>query len=288
MLFLCLFVIMPPFMRQKGDIRMKIIDSHVHIYPDKIAHKAVQSIGDFYQLNMEMDGTLAHVLSRSAEAGITRSLVHSVALTWERTEAINNFIVASVQAHPDRLTGFGSVHPDHPQMEKVLDGIVDAGLKGVKLHPDTQFFHLDDPAAIRLYEAMAERGLILLAHTGDHRYPYSQPERMARALDKVPSLTAICAHFGGWSIWNQAWKVLAGRSNVYVDTSSSLYAITPEEAVKIIHRYGASQVLFATDMPMWDPVKELERFNRLDLTEEERELILYKNFERLMGETDGE
>ena len=142
--------------------------------------------------------------------------------------------------------------------------------------------------AARLYEAMAERGLILLAHTGDHRYPYSQPERMARALDKVPSLTAICAHFGGWSIWNQAWKVLAGRSNVYVDTSSSLYAITPEEAVKIIHRYGASQVLFATDMPMWDPVKELERFNRLDLTEEERELILHKNFERLMGETDGE
>ena len=261
-----------------------IIDTHAHIYPDKIARKAAASVGEFYNIPMQLDGTVATLLQKGSEAGITRHLVHSVALTWERAQAINDFIAASVAEHPDRFIGFGAMHPEHPDMEKELDRIVSLGLRGVKIHPDTQLFHMDDPKAIRMFEAMEERKLILLAHTGDYRYPYSAPERMARALDHVPSLRTICAHFGGWSIWQDAWRLLAGRDHVYVDTCSSLYAISPEEAVKVIHRYGAGRVFFATDYPMWDPAEELARFMALPLTEEERELILHQNFERLIGE----
>lgn len=265
---------------------MTIIDTHAHIYPDKIARKAAASIGEFYDIDMQLDGTVDTLLKKGAAAGITRHLVHSVALTWERVQSINDFIAASVAAHPDRFIGFGAMHPDHPEMEKELDRIVSLGFRGIKIHPDTQLFRLDDPAAIRMYEAMAERKLALLAHTGDSRYPYSEPERMARALDRVPNLRAICAHFGGWSIWSEGWKILAGRGNVYVDTSSSLYAVAPEEAVKIIHRYGAKHCFFATDYPMWEPEEELARFMKLPLTETERQLILHENFERFIGEAE--
>ena len=263
---------------------MTIIDTHAHIYPDKIALRASQSIADFYEMPVVLDGTVGTLLQKGAEAGVTRHLVHSVAVTWERAASINDFIAAAVAQYPDKFVGFGAMHPDHPEMEKELDRILALGLKGVKLHPDFQKFMLDDPAALRLFEAMAERGLPLLVHTGDHRYPYSTPERMARALDHAPRLKAICAHLGGWSVWSDAWKMLAGRENVYVDTCSSLYALMPEEAVKIIHRYGADKVLFGTDYPMWDTAEELARFMALPLTEDEREMILHKNFERLMGE----
>ena len=263
---------------------MTIIDTHAHIYPDKIALKAAQSIGDFYDIDMDLDGTVSALLKTGEEAGITRHLVHSVAVTWERAAAINDFIANSVAAHPDKFIGFGSMHPDHPEMEKELDRMLALGLRGVKLHPDFQHFQLDDPAALRLFEAMAERNLPLLVHTGDYRYDYSTPERMARALDHVPQLTAICAHFGGWSVWSDAWKILAGRGNVYVDSCSSLYAIEPDEAVKIIHRYGADKVFFGTDYPMWHPREELQRFMALPLTDEEREMILHKNFEKFIGE----
>ena len=107
---------------------------------------------------------------------------------------------------------------------------------------------------------------------------------MARALDRVPRLRAICAHLGGWSVWSDAWKILAGRGNVWVDTSSSLYALSPEEAVKVIHRYGASRVFFGTDYPMWKPEEELARFRALPLTPEEREMILHKNFELFLAQ----
>lgn len=263
---------------------MTIIDTHAHIYPDKIALKAVKSIGDFYDIPMELDGTVDTLLRVGAEAGISRHLVHSVALSWERVHSINDFIHAAVEAHPDRFIGFGAMHPDHPEMEKELDRLMSFGFKGVKLHPDTQRFCLDDPAAVRLFQAMAERGLILLSHMGDYRYPYSEPERLARALDQAPTLKVIAAHFGGWSVWKEGWKVLAPRENVVVDTCSSLYALTPEEAVEIIRHYGAERVFFATDYPMWHPVEELARFDALPLTEEERELILHRSFERFIGE----
>lgn len=263
---------------------MTIIDTHAHIYPEKIAAKAAASIGEFYDIPMQMDGTVAMLLAEGEKAGISRFLVQSVAVTWERAHAINEFIAREVAAHPEQLIGFGAIHPAHPEMEKELDFLMSLGLRGVKLHPDFQHFCLDDPQAVRLFEAMAERGLPLLVHTGDMRYPYSDPERMARALDHVPSLKAICAHLGGWSVWSNAWKLLAGRGNVYVDCSSSLYAVAPDEAVKIIHRYGVDHVFFGTDYPMWTPAEEVARFMALPLTDEERGKILHENFERFIGE----
>lgn len=136
---------------------MTIIDTHAHIYPDAIALKAAASIGKFYDIPMDLDGTVDTLLRHGDQAGIDRFLVQSVAVTWERAHSINDFIARSVNEHPDRFVGFGAMHPDHPEMEKELDRILSLGLKGVKLHPDFQRFCLDDPNAVKLFEAMAER-----------------------------------------------------------------------------------------------------------------------------------
>ena len=125
--------------------------------------------------------------------------------------------------------------------------------------------------------------LPMLIHTGDYRYDYSNPNRMLPILDKYPDLTVIGAHFGGWSIWEDATEKFAGYKNFLVDCSSSLYAMTSEKGVELIHAYGADRVLFGTDYPLWDPKTELERFMALDLTGEEREDILYNNAARLFG-----
>ena len=76
---------------------------------------------------------------------------------------------------------------------------------------------------------------------------------------------------------------LAGYENVYVDTSSSLYALSPEEGRRIIRHYSRDRVLFGTDYPMWRPKEELERFRNLKLTDEEEEKILCLNAETLLG-----
>ncbi len=258
---------------------MTVIDVHAHIYPDAIARRAADSIGEFYGLTMHLDGTVDELLSAGEKAGIARHLVHSVAVTPSRVRSVNDFLIAAAQAHPDRLIGFGTMHPDYADLPAELRRLKAAGLRGVKLHPDFQRFRLDDDNAMAMFRAMAELGLPALVHTGDHRYPFSEPSRMARVLCALPELKAICAHLGGWSVWQEAWKELADLPNAWVDTSSSLYALSPEEAAAIIRRYGAERVMFGTDYPMWEPSEELKRLAAVPLTDAERERITHRTFE---------
>ena len=262
--------------------KYRIIDSHCHIYPDKIAEKASDATANFYELPPSLDGKISTLLEHGKTAGIEHFIVQSVATTPKQVSSINSFIATSVAESCGRFTGLGTLHPDSADMEADVNEIIRLGLKGVKIHPDIQKVKLDDYRLLKMYE-LCEGRLPILIHTGDSRYDYSNPNRMIPILDTYKNLTVIGAHFGGWSIWEDAWKDYAGRENFYVDCSSSLYAIKPETAKELIHAYGADRVLFGTDYPLWTPESEIERFMQLDLTEAEREDILYNNAAKLFG-----
>lgn len=260
---------------------MKIIDFHTHIYPDKIADRATVAIGNFYNLQMERVGSLQTLLENSEKAGIDRCVVHSVATSPRQVETINDFIKAEVDAHPDRLSGFGTLHQDYEDKIGEAQRIMDMGLKGIKLHPDTQMFNVDDERMLPLYDFVQGK-LPVLLHCGDYRYDFSHPRRVARICRMFPKLTVIGAHFGGWSVWEEAYEYLKD-TNCMLDTSSSSALTGPELFEKLIHAYGADRLLFGTDFPMWDSVEELKRFMNVRLTNEEREKILFRNAENLLN-----
>ena len=262
---------------------MQITDIHAHVFPAPIAGKASGSIGAFYQMPVRLEGTVGQLLEKEQEAGIGHACIHSVALTPHYVDSINRFIADTVKQHPDRLTGFGAIHPDCEDIPGLIREIKGMGLKGLKIHPDMQRFALDSPAAMEMFAAI-EGELPIVIHTGDPRFEYSNPRRMKKVLDAFPKLVCVCAHLGGWSEWDDASKMLTGYENVYVDTSSSLYALNPEEARRIIRCHSRERVLFGTDYPMWVPSEELERFYRLELTEGEEEQILCLNAKNLLNE----
>ncbi len=259
-----------------------IINAHAHIYPDKIAERAVGGIADFYNIDVRFNGTLSNLLKDAEEAGVSRIIVQSVATVPEQVQSINNFIAASVAAYPDKLIGFGTMHPDYPDIAGEIDRMISLGLRGIKIHNDFQRFNLDDERAFPIYEA-AEGRLPILFHMGDTRYDFSAPERLLRVVQKFPKLTVIGAHFAGWSLWDRAVSVLEG-TGIYTDCSSSLYALSPEHAAKLIAKFGAARVLWGTDYPMWSSKEELERFDKIPLSEKEKSLILSENALRLLGE----
>lgn len=260
---------------------MKIIDFHTHIYPDKIAERATMAIGNFYDIKMERVGSLENLLKISEKAGIDRCVIHSVATNPAQVETINDFVKASVDAHPEKLTGFGTLHQDYEDKIGEAQRIIDLGLKGIKLHPDTQMFNVDDERMFPLYDYIQGK-LPLLLHCGDYRYDYSHPRRVANICKMFPDLQVIGAHFGGWSVWEEAYEYLKD-TNCMCDTSSSSPLMSPELFEKLIHAYGADRLLFGTDFPMWDSSAEVERFMKVKLTQEEQEKILCKNAERLLG-----
>ncbi len=260
---------------------MRIFDVHVHIFPDKIAEKASQAIGRFYGGTPRYDGALRTVLPLMDEAGVTAFCAHSVATAPAQCAPINDFILACAAANPGRIVPFAALHPGLEDVDAYVENALARGFRGFKIHPDIQNFPLDREDARRMIAAVEGRAPLLI-HTGDNRFDNSGPRKVADMLDRFPNLTAICAHLAGYSQWDEARELLAGR-NIYTDTSSSLFFLPPEHAVEIIRAYGADRTFYGCDYPMWNPKEELERFLALPLTEQEREDILWNNAARMFG-----
>jgi predicted TIM-barrel fold metal-dependent hydrolase len=253
-----------------------IIDCHCHIYPSKIAEKAVMGIGNFYHIDMVYDGKLETLLKENKKGGITHSLIFSVATKPSQTQSINEFIASTVAQDPTRLTGLGTLHPDSSDIKGDIDHLVDLGLRGVKLHPDFQGVKIDDDRCMKIYELCQGR-LPVLFHTGDKRYNFSNPDNVLPVLKAFPNLTVIGAHFGGYSVWEEAERKLEGIKNFYVDCSSAMAFLSVEKTRELVRGFGADHVVFGTDFPMWNIPTEVARFEALGLTDEEKQKIYYKN-----------
>ena len=261
---------------------MEIINAHAHIYPEKIAAKATDTIGKFYDIKMEMPaGTTERLIEDGKRAGIARHVVHSVATTAHQVRSINQFIKKETDSHPEFI-GFITLHQDltEEEMLKEVDWAISNGLCGVKLHPDFQKFNIDDAAAEKFYRSVGAR-LPILFHIGDDRYEFSMPQRLVKIAKKYPEVRFIAAHFGGYRCWEDA-TLYRGLDNVYFDTCSSLPFISTDQAKKIIDMHGADKFFFATDFPMWDAKEELERFYKIPLTDAQREMILGLNLKRFL------
>jgi predicted TIM-barrel fold metal-dependent hydrolase len=260
----------------------RVADAHTHIYPERIAEKATNAIGVFYDFQMENIGLPDTLFALGNKAGIDKYLVSSVATKVEQVRSISVYIAETCRVNPAYI-GLGAWHQDIRDIEGEFDRIQSLGLRGIKLHPDFQKFNIDEPRMLDVYREANRRKLPVLFHTGDDRTDFSSPIRLARVIDRIPDFTCVAAHLGGYRQWSTAIRVLRG-ANVYVDTSSSLPYLTKEDALLSIAHFGVHRTLFGSDFPMWTPETELERFFGLGLTEEENRRILYGNFAELFGE----
>ncbi|MBO5064860.1 MAG: amidohydrolase [Clostridia bacterium] len=267
----------------------KIIDSHCHIFPDKIAEKATKSTDKFYGMTdagVETSGYIGNVRTLLAQCrahNVSKCVVTAVATTPHQVRSINEFTANEVKLHPDKFIGLGAMHPESDDLEGDAEHVLLSGLHGIKLHPDIQNFKIDCPKALKIFEICEENRLPVLVHTGDSRFDNSNPDRVVHILESFPELTIIGAHLGGWSVWEEAAEKLTGYKNFYVDTCSSFYALKKETAKRIIKAYGADKVVFGTDFPMWSVKDELDYLFSLGFTEKELENILHNNILNILN-----
>lgn len=259
---------------------MELIDIHTHVYPEAVAQKATDSIRDFYELEGGgMNGTVSMLRQRGKEAGITRYVILPVAVQASRTRHINDFILQQTALYDDFI-GFGTVHAEMDGIADEAQYIMDKGLHGIKMHPDTQRFCIDDARLFPMYEAIQGKIPVIL-HMGDVRYEYSQPRKLRRIMELFPNLEVIAAHFGGYGMYEEAYRQLKDKDCIF-DISSSMMFMPEGVAEEYINRYGAERMAYGTDYPLWDPVQEVARFKKLKLTDEQFEQISHKTAERFL------
>lgn len=257
----------------------KVIDAHCHVWPGKLISKISGFLSDYYKVLWQEGGTDEHCEKSMKQYGIDQSVVFSVATKSTQVENINNFIAALPR---DVFIPFGAMHQDYENYKEEIKRIKKLGLKGLKFHPDFQNVAIDDIRMMRIYDEVGDT-LPMLFHLGDEKSDLSSPVRMANVLRSMPYLRIIGAHFGGYHQWELAVDTLAPFKQMCFETSSTIRFIGAEKATQMVKTYGADRMCFGTDYPMIKQNDEIDLFMQMDLTDEERRMILSENILKFIG-----
>ena len=261
-----------------------MIDFHTHFFPEQLASRAMKQLAHCSGgLEPVYDGTRSGLVERMRLDGIDLSVALMIATKPSQESSVNRF---AVENNHGPVICFGSVHPRSRQVLDHLKQLKEAGIIGIKLHPDYQDFDIDDPDAMRLYAKAAELGLITVFHMGlDIGYDYpgkSRPAALARALPAFQGAPVVAAHFGGYMRWEEVRDELVGKT-VYFDTSYCHSRIPAPIARRLIREHGVDRFLFGSDAPWSSPRLEAGMIRHMDLTESEQAAILDGNARKLLG-----
>ena len=113
------------------------IDFHTHCFPDKIANRAVEKLSFVSGgLHPYTDGSLSGLKASMKEGNVDISVVLSIATNAHQQQSVNDF---AAQINEDEgIIAFGSVFPGSETWCEQLERLKDAGIKGIKLHPEYQ------------------------------------------------------------------------------------------------------------------------------------------------------
>jgi len=180
-------------------------------------------------------------------------------------------------------------------MQAEIEEKMGQGAKGLKLHPVNNRFSPHDRRMWPAYSKAMEKGLPILFHSGEAElagHPGAdngRPRNFEPLLQSFPKLTVILAHMAKGFLEESA--ALAQKfGNVYFDISAIISLIgikggfsSDAHAGELIRKIGVERVLFGSDWPWFDPLLAMERFNGLDLTQEEKRKILGINAAKIFG-----
>lgn len=270
-----------------------IVDFHTHCFPDHLAQAAVTTLSDRCGIPCYTDGTEDSLRASMERAGITHSVLCSIAVKPGQSAKTNAFAARFLrqgQRGGTRIVPFASVHPLEEDWREILKGVSEAGFRGIKLHPDYQRFYVDDPSLKPFYREIARLGLVVLFHAGrDLGLPepvHATPARFANSMDLLEQCTTVIAHMGSYRYEREALDSICGR-NVYLDTSYSLGRMDKDTAKRIFSRHTPDRLLFGSDSPWTEQSSAVEylrdSFAPGFLSGRELDKVLWKNAAGLLG-----
>ena len=270
------------------EVRKVLIDFHTHIFPDRIAPGAVESLKNgvrriegIYPPNYT-DATYEGLIKSMYEQNVDLSIAMPIATNPQKPDSINEFAKG---IRNNNIISFGSVHPEQTDAVEWVYKLKEMGFMGLKLHPEFQYSFIDSKDSIEVLKTAEKAGLLVMLHAGaDIGMPppvHCTPKRLKNALEYVKGDNIIAAHLGGWRMWDEVEEHLVGTP-IYMDTAYVLLDIKKEQCRRIIKNHGEDKILFGSDSPWETPLHTLEFIESLGLDSEIVEKIKYKNAKKLL------
>lgn len=261
---------------------MEIVDIHTHAFPDELAERSIPFLEEEGQIQAYLDGKVSSLLQCMDRAGITRSVVASIATKPSQFDSILRWSTAIAS---DRILPFPSIHPEDSSAADHIRQVRRNGLLGIKLHPYYQDFVLDDSRMETIYAKANEEGLILLMHTGYDlayaRTKIANPERVLKVLRRFPGLKMITTHCGAWQDWEAVLQHMLGRE-IFMDTSYSIPYMSSDQIRRILEEHPKDYLLFGSDSPWGNQSEDLCSLCTLIEDKEKLSAILGGNALRLL------
>ncbi len=267
-----------------------MIDFHTHIFPEKIASRALDTLSSVIHSKPTMDGTISGLCSSMEAGGIDLSVVLPVVTDVRQFDSILRFaseINERFPAHSEkRLISLAGIHPADENYKEHLALIKQEGFCGIKLHPNYQGIFFSDIRYKRILYTASELDLLVSTHTGYDPYTpdmeYCTPDMILDVLKDVSPRKLVLAHLGNNEHYDEAEAKLCGQ-NVYLDTAYSILQVSDAQLVRIIRKHGADRILFATDCPWADQKACVRKLKSCGLAEEELQKIFCDNAGHLLG-----
>ena len=213
-----------------------------------------------------------------------------------RPHLTNDDILAFAAANADIAIPFVSVDPTRGEaaVAEARRLVATGAVRGLKLHPPLQQFFPNDRLAYPVYEIFAEARLPVLFHTGHSgigtgmpggggvRLKYGNPMHVDDVAVDFPDMPIILAH-PSFPWQDEAISVCMHKPEVYIDLSGWSPKYFSPTLVQYANTLLKHKVLFGSDYPWITPDRWLADFDKIDIRDEVRPLVLKANAARLFG-----
>ncbi len=258
----------------------KVIDVHAHVGNSASLYVA---------------GSIDAVTGRMEQNGITHSVISPIP-GFEDPEGARsaermNRQVAEIQSQdPARFPlALGVAEPRHGAQAACREAglaLGELGLGGLMFHNDFAGVPIHAPVMCRILdEVMHYPGARLVQmHTAQHSM-LEPPFALWLVAEKYPEITFLCGHPMMSPLQLDNMAAVARRCpNVYFDTCCTwTHDGQLERAVEAMG--GSERFLFGSDNPYYNRRVCLDKLliERADISQEDRDNLFFKNFERLFG-----
>ncbi len=188
------------------------------------------------------------------------------------------------------VSGISYLHYDHRDIREISEYLENGFIKALKFYPGYEPFYPNDTRLKVMYEMAIEYDVPVMFHSGDTYAPsgrikYSHPIHIDDLAVDYPDLKIVICHIGNPWI-KDCMEVVYKNKNVYADISGLVLGnftdkferFMKQEIEEMITYAGDPKyLLYGTDWPICNMDSYLKFMNQLDLADDKKERILWKN-----------
>ena len=243
-----------------------IVDVHSHL-------------GQFTNSAMSADGETLVRMSR--QAGITHVVTFSIEACYGMLDRGNRYTVDEVNRQ-SMLSAMVVAHPNHMLSSAgwIREARSNPNVVGVKIHPVLGDYDILDSRVMRLMDDhIGPSGLTVLSHVGNES-PNVPIDKYLKLAARFPQIRFIAAHLGVGIMGSNRAAAIAWsenpQPNVWFDMGT-LRAFCSGSVETLLEVVGDDRICFGTDAPLYRPAAFVSVLQSLEIGEETREKIAWRN-----------